>query len=151
MTQKRQRRKPMSEINVVPYIDVMLVLLVIFMVTAPLIQEGVEVDLPKASSTPIQVDENDEEQIVVTVTRSGKLFVDNDGVDSLPLSAAAMTNKVAEMLENRIDKRVFVRGDSAVEYGRIVEAMAALQSAGASSIGLVSEPAEEQQAGKTSH
>ncbi len=151
MTQKRQRRKPMSEINVVPYIDVMLVLLVIFMVTAPLIQEGVEVDLPKASSTPIQVDENDEEQIVVTVTRSGKLFVDNDGVDSLPLSAAAMTNKVAEMLENRIDKRVFVRGDSAVEYGRIVEAMAALQSAGASSIGLVSEPAEEQQAGKISH
>ncbi len=143
MTQKRQRRKPMSEINVVPYIDVMLVLLVIFMVTAPLIQEGVEVDLPKASSTPIEVEENNEEQIVITVTRSGKLFVDNDGTDALPLSPVAMSNKVAEMLENRTDKRVFVRGDAAVEYGRIVETMAAIQSAGASSIGLVSEPASE--------
>lgn len=143
MTQKRQRRKPMSEINVVPYIDVMLVLLVIFMVTAPLIQEGVEVDLPKASSVPIEISENDEEQISITVTSSGKFFVDSDGPDALPLSAAALTNKMAEILDQRKDKRIFVKGDESVDYGRIIEAMTALQSAGASSIGLVSDPAKE--------
>ena len=133
------RRKPMSQINVVPYIDVMLVLLVIFMVTAPMLQQGVEVNLPKATAKPVSNEEG-KEKIVVSVTRDGKYFLDSDGKQALPMSAAALTSRVAELLSERKDKRVYVRGDTSVDYGRVVAAMVALQAAGASGIGLITEP-----------
>ncbi len=128
----------MAQINVVPYIDVMLVLLVIFMVTAPLMQQGVEVDLPKARAEPVQ-SPDEKDQIVVAVTADGGFHLDADGRDAAPLDAVTLANRVAEMLRQRSDKRVYVRGDQAVDYGHVMEAMAALQAAGASSIGLITE------------
>ena len=139
MSYPRNRRKPMSDINVVPYIDVMLVLLVIFMITAPMLQQGVEVSLPKASAKPVS-DEDKKDRIVIAVSQNGKYFLDSDGKQGLPLSASALTNRVTELLSQREDKRVYVRGDTSVDYGLVVAAMVALQSAGASSIGLITEP-----------
>ena len=135
----RIRRKPMSQINVVPYIDVMLVLLVIFMITAPMLQQGVEVNLPKASAKAVS-NEDGKDKIVISVTQNGKYFLDSDGKQAMPMSVAALTNRVAELLSEREDKRVYVRGDTSVDYGRVVAAMVALQTAGASSIGLITEP-----------
>jgi len=130
----------MAQINVVPYIDVMLVLLVIFMVTAPMMQQGVTVDLPQAQSRPVT--EEPSEQIVIAVDARGRFFLDEDGPDALPLSAQALTNRVADLLRERKEKQVYVRGDANVDYGRVVAAMAALQAAGADSIGLITEQPE---------
>jgi biopolymer transport protein TolR len=137
MAQHRIRRKPMAQINVVPYIDVMLVLLVIFMVTAPMMQQGVSVDLPQTESQPVT--EEPTEQIVIAVDVQGRFFLDEDGPDAVPMSAQALTNRIADLLRERKDKQVYVRGDAGVPYGRVVEAMAALQAAGAESIGLITE------------
>ena len=137
MAHTRNRRKPMAQINVVPYIDVMLVLLVIFMVTAPMMQQGVTVDLPEANSQPVT--DEPTEQIVIAVDAQGRFFLDEDGPDGLPMSAQALTNRIADLLRDRKDKQVYVRGDAGVPYGRVVEAMAALQAAGATDIGLITE------------
>lgn len=139
MAKKTMRRKRMSEINVVPYIDVMLVLLVIFMVTAPMMQEGVVVDLPKASASPVSNDDG-QVKITVIVDSEGRYSIPEEGQPPVMLSAAAVTNKVAEMLQERENKQVYVRGDASVDYARVVQAMAAIQAAGASSIGLVTDP-----------
>lgn len=139
MAYHRTRRKPMSDINVVPYIDVMLVLLVIFMITAPLLQQGVEVNLPKASAKAVS-NEDEKNRIVIAVRQDGKYFLDSDGKQGMPMSASALTNRVTELISEREDKRVYVRGDTSVDYGRVVAAMVALQTAGASSIGLITEP-----------
>lgn len=139
MAKKSMRRKPMSDINVVPYIDVMLVLLVIFMVTAPMMQEGVVVDLPKASASPVDSEDN-VEKIVVTVDVQGRYSIAEGGQQPVMLSAVAVTSKVQEMLEGRDNKQVYVRGDGGVDYSRVVQAMAAIQAAGASSIGLMTDP-----------
>ena len=139
------RRKPMAQINVVPYIDVMLVLLVIFMVTAPFLQQGVQVNLPKASAQPVS-EPNEKSKIVISVDDRGRFFLDSDGYQGLPMSAEAVTNRISEELAEREDKRVYVRGDTTVNYGRVVAAMVALQAAGATSIGLITEPqAKEKQ------
>ena len=143
MAHIRNRRKPMAQINVVPYIDVMLVLLVIFMVTAPMMQQGVTVDLPQTQAQPVT--EEPSEQIVIAVDAQGRFFLDEDGPDGLPMSAQALTNRVADLLRERKDKQVYVRGDAGVDYGRVVEAMAALQAAGADSIGLITEQPEKKQ------
>jgi biopolymer transport protein TolR len=129
------RRKRMAEINVVPYIDVMLVLLVIFMVTAPLLTPGVKVDLPKASATP--VDNSDRETLVVTVDRKGKLFLDDREIGASELQA-----KVSAILRVRPQTPVLVRGDRQVAYNEVMQAMVLLQAAGAPSVGLVTQPAE---------
>ena len=137
------RRKPMSQINVVPYIDVMLVLLVIFMVTAPFLQQGIQINLPKASAQPVS-NPNEKDKIVIAVDDRGRFFLDSDGHQGLPMSAEAVSNRIAELLGDREDKRVYVRGDANVNYGRVVAAMVALQAAGASSIGLITEPQAEE-------
>ncbi len=132
----------MAQINVVPYIDVMLVLLVIFMVTAPLMQQGVEVDLPRATAEPVQTpDEKD--QIIISVTANGEFYLDSEGKNAAALETVDLANRVSEILSERQDKRVFVRGDQAVDYGHVMEAMAALQAAGASSVGLITEQPEK--------
>ncbi len=136
---RRRRRKPMADINVVPYIDVMLVLLVIFMVTAPMLKEGIDVNLPQAASKPLDVTE-EEERLVVAVNANGQFFLDEQGKDAHPLSSEQLTSLVGERLENREDKRVYVRGDQAVAYRSVVQAMVALQLAGASNVGLITEP-----------
>ena len=130
---RKHRKKLMSEINVVPYIDVMLVLLVIFMITAPLLSQGVKVDLPRAAAQP--VDSQDRETLVVTVDREGRYFLDDRRITSEELS-----RKVAAILRARPQTPVLIRGDRQSNYGEVVRAMTLLQSAGAPSVGLLTEP-----------
>ena len=130
---RKRRKKLMSEINVVPYIDVMLVLLVIFMITAPLLSQGVKVDLPRAAAQP--VDSQDRETLVVTVDREGRYFLDDRRITSEEL-----TRKVAAILRARPQTPVLIRGDRQSNYGEVVRAMTLLQSAGAPSVGLLTEP-----------
>jgi biopolymer transport protein TolR len=129
---RRRRKKLMAEINVVPYIDVMLVLLVIFMITAPLLTQGVKVDLPQANANP--VDNPDQETIVVTVDRNGKYFL-----DEREITADALVTKVAAILRLRPQTPVLIRGDRNVAYNEVVKAMVLLQAAGAPSVGLVTQ------------
>lgn len=133
-----QRRKPMSEINVVPYIDVMLVLLIIFMVTAPMLTQGVKVDLPETSSDPIQADQN-VESIVVSVDSNGAYYVEVGDKGSDPMPLAEVGDQVAKILSQRTSGDILVRGDQHVEYGTVVRLMATLQGAGATSIGLITD------------
>lgn len=137
---RHQKRKPMGEINVVPYIDVMLVLLIIFMITAPLIQQGVEIDLPQANAEVLP-DEADN-PLVVTVDKQGRYFLDVGDNTNKPISMEDMQLKVAAVLRNKPKTPVMIRGDKNVPYGDIVSAMTALQAAGVPSIGLMTDPAQ---------
>ena len=142
------RRKPMSEINVVPYIDVMLVLLVIFMVTAPLTTQGVEVDLPSADSAPLS---NEEDPLVVTVNAGGEIFVNTGmprpGAEGTRATIFSLLDQAEKILEVRPDLPVYVRGDTGVPYGEVVRVMSVLQRAGAGSIGLITDPVESLEGG----
>ncbi len=140
MSRQRRSRQPMSEINVVPYIDVMLVLLIIFMVTAPLLTQGVKVDLPEASAEPIPPES--EEPLVVSVNAQGDYFLDVGENKDQPLDGATMVQRVTVVLRNNPKTPILVRGDRAVEYGRVVEAMVLLQQAGVNNVGLVTNPPE---------
>lgn len=140
----KTRRKPMSEINVVPYIDVMLVLLVIFMVTAPMLTQGVRVDLPQATSDPIQ-SQKAVESIIVSVDANGAYFLEVGDRGSDPMALEELRSQVAKILSERTDGEVLVRGDQHVEYGTVVRLMAVLQAAGASNVGLITEsPLDDQ-------
>ncbi len=137
MAYEKPRRRPMSEINVVPYIDVMLVLLVIFVITAPLLTQGVKVDLPDAASEPLP--RQDVEPLVVTVDAAGNFFL-NVGEDfGNAIDGQTLVNRVAAVLRNRPETPVLVRGDRQVAYGSVVRAMTLLQSAGAPSVGLMTQ------------
>lgn len=134
---RRRRSKMMAEINVVPYIDVMLVLLVIFMVTAPMLEQGVEIDLPDAVTEPLPV-EPDQEPVVVSVDADGLVYL-NVGEASAPIDLATLSDQVARIVRQRPDVQVTLRGDGSVPYESIMQVMGALQSAGASNLGLVSQ------------
>ena len=132
-----RRRRMLAEINVVPYIDVMLVLLVIFMVTAPMLMQGVEVDLPDADAAPVK--DQDAEPLIVSINDLGQLFL-NRGVDEKQaLELATIRQRVAAVLRRSPEKPVLVWGDQRVAYGDVVVVMTALQEAGAPSVGLVTE------------
>ncbi|MBB3330492.1 biopolymer transport protein TolR [Halomonas campaniensis] len=131
-------RKPMGEINVVPFIDVMLVLLVIFMITAPMLTQGVQVDLPQVTSEPID-DMEDSEPIIVSVDREGQYFLSVGG-DETSVSLDDIADRVIILLERRPGTPVMVRGDRNVPYGQVVTLMSTLQIAGVSNVGLISEP-----------
>ncbi|MAT94820.1 MAG: protein TolR [Halioglobus sp.] len=126
----------MSEINVVPYIDVMLVLLIIFMVTAPMLMQGVKVELPEASADPVE--NQDSEPLIVSVDAAGQLYL-NLGEEKQVLSLPTIRDRVGKVLRRNRDKPVLVWGDRNVPYGQVVEVMVALQEAGAPSVGLVTE------------
>ncbi|MFO8142269.1 MAG: protein TolR [Marinobacter sp.] len=138
----QDRRKPMSEINVVPYIDVMLVLLVIFMVTAPMLTQGVKVDLPQTTSDPIQQDK-DVESITVSVDSNGAYYLEVGDRSGDPMSLAEVREQVAKILSQRSNGEVLVRGDEFVEYGVVVRLMAELQAAGATGVGLITDTSPE--------
>ncbi|HEY5719477.1 MAG TPA: protein TolR [Gammaproteobacteria bacterium] len=139
MHRVRPRRKPMSEINVVPYIDVMLVLLVIFMITAPLLTQGVKVELPQASAEPLPPEAL--EPLVVTVDAGGRYYLNVGGAgEQEPIDAETLANRVAAVLRHQPQTPVMVRGDRQVEYGQVIGVMVALTSAGAPSVGLITEP-----------
>ncbi len=137
-----QRRKPMSEINVVPYIDVMLVLLVIFMATAPLLTQGVVVDLPQAPSEAI--DDSEEDPLVVSMRADGAIFMnlgmqdaDDDGTRVTVFSLGEQAGKI---LRARADVPVYIKADHSLDYGEVVGVMTVLQKAGAESVGLITDP-----------
>jgi biopolymer transport protein TolR len=130
----------MAEINVVPYIDVMLVLLVIFMITAPLLQTGVEIDLPDADATPIASDTEGQEPLVLSVDSGGRWYLNVGDDPESPLDQSEVQKLAAAVLRLEPGRKVLVAGDSAVDYGQIMQAMVTLQLAGAPEIGLMSEP-----------
>jgi len=128
---RRRRRRPMAEINVTPFVDVMLVLLIVFMVTAPLLTVGVPVDLPK---TKAQALSQEREPLSVTIRKGGRVYLQNVPVDEDELLA-----KLNAISENGYDQRILVRGDRSVDYGRVMEVMGLLSSAGYTKIGLVTD------------
>lgn len=134
-----QKRKLMAEINVVPYIDVMLVLLVIFMVTAPMLTQGIEVNLPKASSEPIK-DVANHQPLVLSVDAEGNLYLNVGDDEDQPTTGKEVVARVGAVLRNRPDTPILVKADRAVPYGNVVGAMVLLQKGGAQNIGFVTDP-----------
>ena len=128
----------MSEINVVPYIDVMLVLLVIFMVTAPLLMQGVKVDLPQAPSAPL--DEKQDEPLIVSIKQDGSYYLNLGKDEKIAKPLKDISETVGKVLRQKPRTPVLVWGDHSVDYGVVVGVMTALQNAGAPSVGLVTEP-----------
>jgi len=136
------RRKPISEINVVPYIDVMLVLLVIFMATAPLLTQGVVVDLPEAPSEAI--DDTDNDPLVVSMREDGAIFMnlgmqDTDD-EGTRVTIFSLQEQAGKVLRSRSDAPVYIKADHRLEYGQVVAVMTVLQKAGAKSVGLITDP-----------
>ena len=140
MAMNKSKRRPIADINVVPYIDVMLVLLVVFMVTAPLLMQGVPVQLPQAPSAPLE--QKDKEPLIVSIKSDGSYYVNlGDGKDQeaeQPL--VKIIEKITKILQLQPQTPVLVWGDVDVPYGKVVSLMAQLQTAGATSVGLVTEP-----------
>jgi len=132
-----RRRRPMAEINVVPYIDVMLVLLVIFMITAPMLKTGVEVTLPRADAKPIE--QVDNEPVVVTVDAAGKFYINIGENPDQPIAEEKLQTLAAAVMRRNSERRVLVKGDQGVNYQKVVRAMALLQQAGVPQVGLMSE------------
>jgi biopolymer transport protein TolR len=124
----------MSEINVTPFVDVMLVLLIIFMVTAPMLQQGVDVDLPKTKPSPIKIDE---ERLVVTVTKTQNIYINRKG-----FTVKELQKKLTKIREANPGKEVFLRADKNVPYGIVVQVMAAIREAGISKLGMVTDVSE---------
>ena len=140
MARRIKRRKPMAEINVVPYIDVTLVLMIIFMITAPLIQSGVDVDLPQADAKQINQDDMPI-PVIITITQSGEFYIDlGKGKDNeQPVSVSEVLLLTQAVRKNKPGTQVYIRGDKQVEYGKVVTVMAALKKAGVPNVGLMTE------------
>ena len=129
---KRSPREPMSEINVTPFVDVMLVLLIIFMVTAPLLTVGVQVDLPESSADSLP---EEQEPLTLTINSKGEIFIQEHQV-----VFEKVVPKILAIAKNRTDTRIYVRGDKTINYGRVLEIMGMLSGAGFSKVALISEP-----------
>jgi biopolymer transport protein TolR len=127
----RGRYRPLAEINVTPLVDVMLVLLIIFMVTAPLMTSGVTVDLPKTSANPVNADST---PITISINAEGKVFVQNDPVD-----IAGLVAKLQAVTNGQTDRRIFVRGDQSVSYGQIMQVMGTIVTGGFSKVALLAQ------------
>ncbi|KPK40138.1 MAG: protein TolR [Gammaproteobacteria bacterium SG8_47] len=137
---KRYTRRQMAEINVVPYIDVMLVLLVIFMITAPLLAQGVKVELPQAAAEVM--DQSKGEPVVVTVDERGTLYMNIGDDPNKPVQPDTVVARVAAVLRNKPHTEILVRGDHSASYGEVVHAMVLLQQAGAPNVGLITQSPE---------
>ena len=138
------RHRPMSEINVVPYIDVMLVLLVIFMATAPILMQGVDVDLPQADAEPMSAEDDD--PLVISMNGDGHIFL-NIGMrretdKGRRVTIFSLAEQAGKIIRARPDVPVYVRADAALPYGEVIDVMTVLQEAGAASVGLVTDPAD---------
>ena len=142
---RKQRAKPIADINVVPYIDVMLVLLVIFMITAPILTQGVTVDLPKATSASLKP--ADREPIIVSVNRNGEYFLNIYSDPGSPIDPQTLTVRVAAELELARQSgqalNVLVKGDQGVAYGKVISAMSLLKQAGAEQVGLITDSTDD--------
>ena len=132
---RRSAKEPISEINVTPFVDVMLVLLIIFMVTAPLLTVGVQVDLPETSADSLP---KDMEPLTLTINSKGEIFIQETKVEYEKIIA-----KIMAVSNNRTDTRIFVRGDKTINYGRVLEIMGMLSGSGFTKVALISEPYKE--------
>ena len=132
---KRSEREPMSEINVTPFVDVMLVLLIIFMVTAPLLTVGVQVDLPETSADTLP---DESEPLTLTINAKGEVFIQETKIEFDNL-----IKKILAVSNNRTDTRIYVRGDKTINYGRVLEVMGKLSGSGFTKVALISEPYKE--------
>ena len=132
---KRSEREPMSEINVTPFVDVMLVLLIIFMVTAPLLTVGVQVDLPETSADTLP---EESEPLTLTINSKGEVFIQETKIEFDNL-----IKKILAVSSNRTDTRIYVRGDKTINYGRVLEIMGKLSGSGFTKVALISEPYKE--------
>lgn len=138
---KRQKRKPVSEINVVPYIDVMMVLLIVFMITAPMLTQGVKVDLPQVNTDPLpQTQQN--QMLVVSIKADGRYFLDlgDSQRQQTALSQDEVASQVGKLTATNAKLDVLINGDRQVPYGKVVELMGTLQGAGVPNVGLITEP-----------
>jgi len=126
------RRQPLSEINVTPFVDVMLVLLVIFMITAPMMHQGIDVDLPDTTTQALRVRN---EPLILTVRKGGEIYLNRTQVPASEVQA-----KLAAIFEGQDDREIFLRADAAAPYGKVAQAMAAAREAGARKLGMVTEP-----------
>ena len=134
-----QKRKLMGEINVVPMIDIMLVLLVVFMITAPLLTQGIEVDLPKANAKPIETPP-EHDPLVLSVDAEGNFYINAGTGKDQPQSGTEIVRRIGIVLEQKPETPMFVKADRAVSYGNVVGAMVVLQQAGAQNIGFITDP-----------
>ena len=132
---RRSAKEPISEINVTPFVDVMLVLLIIFMVTAPLLTVGVQVDLPETSADTLP---EETEPLTLTINAKGEIFIQETKVEYEKIIA-----KIMAVSNNRTDTRIFVRGDKTINYGRVLEIMGLLSGSGFTKVALISEPYKE--------
>ena len=142
--EQRGSRRLISEINVVPFIDVMLVLLVIFMITTPLLTQGVKVDLPKTAAKALPPQQ--QEPLIVSVDAAGNFYLNIADKPNVPMTSRALSNLVTTQLASgaaQEQRPVLVKGDKNTNYGKVVEAMALLQQAGAKSVGLMTEPVSD--------
>ena len=137
MTSRRRRRTLLSEINVVPYIDVMLVLLVVFMIAAPLMVQGVLVNLPETLSEPLPREKND--PLIISIKSEGTFFLETQATKNTPLGLDEISIQVEKILKANPSLQVVVRGDGGVKYQKVMELMSVLQSSGAEDVGLITQ------------
>lgn len=137
ISKRDEGKKVNSDINVTPMVDVMLVLLIIFMVVTPMLNNKVNIDLPSATAAVVMEDANKEDAIVVAVTRDGKTFLGGDKI-----SPDELGGKISAKLENKTDKRVYFRGDVRANYGKVMDAVDGIRSAGVSQLGMIAEKPE---------
>ncbi|MDG2472912.1 MAG: protein TolR [Pseudomonadales bacterium] len=137
MGRRKNKRKLIAEINVVPYVDVTLVLLIVFMVTAPLLMQGVDVDLPQAPSAPLEDTPN--EPLIVSIKADGSLFLNLGAAADTPIAIELLQQRVTKVIKQAPATPVLIWGDQNIPYGEVVGLMTRLQSAGARSVGLVTE------------
>jgi biopolymer transport protein ExbD/biopolymer transport protein TolR len=137
INKREEGKKVNSNINVTPMVDVMLVLLIIFMVITPMLNNKVNVDLPKADAAVVMEDANKEDSVVVAVTRDGRTFL---GANQVTLDD--LGSKISAMLENKTNKQVFMRADSRANYGKVMDAVDGIRAAGVSQLGLLTERRE---------
>jgi biopolymer transport protein TolR len=142
MSRRTKRRKPMAEINVVPYIDVTLVLLIIFMITTPMLQTGVQVELPQAVSAPVEQKE-DTPPIVVSIKAQGEYYIKVDSEDDARIQPEEINARVVAVLSNKPETPVLINADNSVAYGTVVTVMAALKNAGVANVGLMTKSDEQ--------
>jgi len=145
MAQLSRGRRLMGEINVVPYIDVMLVLLIIFMVTAPLLTQGIKVDLPKASAESLPPDA--QEPLVLSIDRQGRLYLNVGSTPNQPQGEEIIAARTTAALRRAPERPVLLKADERLAYGRVVDAMVLLQHAGAKKVGFITDPLEQRKSG----
>jgi len=135
---RKQRRALLSEINVVPYIDVMLVLLVVFMVAAPLMVQGILINLPETKSEPLPRERSD--PLIISLREDGVIFLETVSTKDLPLDLDKLSEMVTKIIKANPSLQVFVRGDGNVNYQSVMDLMSALQASGVEDVGLITKP-----------